>query len=374
MYRITKRTCLGLLLLSALTACLMSVAQAASPAGFEVKRGVNLSHWLSQSGKRGEDRRAWIQERDLEFIASIGYDHVRLPVDEEQLWNEAGEKEAEAFQLLHDGIGWAQQHGLRVIVDLHILRSHHFNAQERPLWTDPKAQEAFLRLWRDLSAELCQYPVDQVAYELMNEPVADNPEDWNRLVAKGIATVREKEPQRVIVVGSNKWQSISTMEDLKVPADDKNILLSFHFYEPFLITHHQASWTHVAKYKGPVHYPGLLVKPEDKKDLPEDVQRIVRNAGVENRGTLEQRILKAVAVAKQHDLPVYCGEWGCIIAAPRPVRLAWYRDMVSILEEHNIGWANWDYKGGFGIRARNDAEPDTELIQILTGSKQQDRE
>ncbi len=207
----------------------------------------------------------------------------------------------------------------------------------------------------------------------MNEPVADDPEDWNRLVAKGIAAIRKNEPRRVIVVGSNKWQTINTMKDLKVPKGDKNILLSFHFYDPFLITHHQAGWTHVAKYKGPVHYPGQLVEPKDMEGLSEEVKRIVRGAGVENRDTLEKQILKAVALANEYELPVYCGEWGCIKSTPRDVRLAWYRDMVSILDEHQIGWANWDYKGGFGIRQRADGAPDAELIKILTGTSIEDK-
>jgi endoglucanase len=368
MFRIGRLAWSSLCLLSLLLLSFPAQAADTPSAGFQVKRGVNVSHWLSQSGARGEKRREWFQEKDVQFIAKIGYDHFRLPVDEEQLWDESGEKEAEAFELLHNGLKWAQKYNLRVIVDLHVLRSHHFNAKERPLWTDPQAQDRFLKLWQDLSEELRDYPIDRVAYELMNEPVADDPEEWNRLVAKGIAAIRKNEPRRVIVVGSNKWQTINTMKDLKVPTEDKNILLSFHFYDPFLITHHQASWTHVAKYKGPVHYPGQLVEPEDMEGLSEEVKRIVRGAGVENRDTLEKQILKAVALANKYELPVYCGEWGCIKSTPRNVRLAWYRDMVSILEEHQIGWANWDYKGGFGIRQREDSEPDAELIKILTGT------
>jgi endoglucanase len=31
------------------------------------------------------------------------------------------------------------------------------------------------------------------------------------------------------------------------------------------------------------------------------------------------------------------------------VAAAWYRDMISVFAEHGIAWANWDYKGGFGL-------------------------
>ncbi|MFW5877841.1 MAG: glycoside hydrolase family 5 protein, partial [bacterium] len=57
---------------------------------FEVYRGTNISHWLSQSDRRGMERVEWFNEKDMDLIAEAGYDHIRLPVDEEQLWNEAG--------------------------------------------------------------------------------------------------------------------------------------------------------------------------------------------------------------------------------------------------------------------------------------------
>ena len=34
--------------------------------------------------------------------------------------------------------------------------------------------------------------------------------------------------------------SADTFDQLKIPAGDKNIVLSFHFYEPFHLTHYQA--------------------------------------------------------------------------------------------------------------------------------------
>jgi endoglucanase len=310
----------------------------AAVADFDISRGVNISHWLSQSSRRGEQRRAFFTEQDVQFIAGLGYDHVRLPVDEEQLWDERGNRYPEAFELMNNAIAWSKKHGLRVVVDLHILRSHHFNAKDKPLWTDPKAQERFIELWRDLSKELKRYPTDRVAYELMNEPVADDPEDWNRLVAKLVATIRETEPARKIVIGSNKWQS----------------------------AHYTASWTGVGRYKGPVSYPGRLVDPAEIEKLPADVARMVKgNNGVYDRQTLRGMLEKPLAAARKYGLPLYCGEWGCIKATPEAARLAWYADVRSILEENGIAWANWDYKGGFGILTR-DGGPDQKLIDVLT--------
>ncbi len=345
----------------------LSAEAAEKDGAFAIHRGTNISHWLSQSDRRGEERARFFTEKDVEFIASLGFDHIRLPADEEQLWDEAGKREPEAFQLLHNAIGWCQKKNLRVIVDLHILRSHHFNEAVKPLWTDPKAQEKFFALWRDLSAELKKYPVSLVAYELMNEPVADDAEQWNKLVETLVRQIRRDEPHRKIVIGSNKWQSVDTFDQLRIPPGDRDIILSFHFYTPMLITHYKAGWTGVGKYTGPVHYPGWIVDPNDIKNLSEDMARLARdNNGFFNREKLESLLAKPLALAKKLDLPLYCGEWGALPTTPREVRLQWYRDMRANLEKHNIAWANWDYKGGFGIVTRG-GQPDQEFIKVLLG-------
>ena len=335
---------------------------------FEIRRGVNISHWLSQSGRRGEGRREFFTEKDVKLIARVGFDHIRLPVDEEQLWDEAGNKEKEAFELLHNAIGWAKDSKLRIVVDLHILRSHHFNAKEKPLWRDPKAQDKFLELWRDLSGELKKYPIGLIAYELMNEPVADDADDWNKLVAKAIADIRKSEPKRIIVFGSNRWQSPGTFDKLRIPEGERNIILSFHFYTPMLITHYKASWTGVGKYKGPVHYPGRIVTDEEIKGLSEEQARLARrNNGTYNAEVFEKLMQKPLAVARKHKLPLYCGEWGALPSVPREDRMKWYADVRTVLEKNNIAWANWDYKGGFGIVSRS-GRPDEGFIKVLTGS------
>lgn len=335
---------------------------------FVIKRGVNISHWLSQSQRRGAERAAFFTEKDVALIAGLGYDHIRLPVDEEQLWDEAGGKETEAFSLLHNAIGWARKYDLRIVIDLHILRSHYFNAAEKPLWTEPAAQERFFQCWRDLSAELRHYPNALLAYELMNEPVADDPEDWNRLVARALAVVREHEPERYVVIGSNRWQSVHTFPDLRVPAGDPYIILSFHFYLPFPLTHYGTSWTWLKDYRGPVHYPGQLLDTTAFAGLPVELAtNLLRENRVYTRDSLEQLLRLPLEKARATGRRLYCGEWGCYPAAPRPDLLQWYRDVRDCLERNDVAWANWDYKGGFGIVDRQTGAPLADLVGALLG-------
>ncbi len=335
---------------------------------FEVKKGINIAHFLSQSKKRGAERNDFFVKEDVEKIAGLGFDHIRLPIDEVQMWDENQKRHAEAFRLMEKTIALAIDNNLKVIVDLHILRSHHFNAATKPLFTDPIEQQKFFNLWKDLSKSLKKYPNNMVAYELMNEAVADDNETWNKLLLKAFKEIRELEKERTIVIGSNRWQSVHTFDELKVPEGDKNILLSFHFYEPFLLTHYAAGWTPLKGYNGTANYPGVILPKEDFNKLPDAVKPELEKWVDEifNKEIMLAMWKQPIEKAKKLNLPLYCGEFGVISNAPDVQTLTWYKDMMELFEETGIGFAKWNYKSDdFGLY-NNDNTPKKELIKIIT--------
>ena len=90
-----------------------------------------------------------------------------------------------------------------------------------------------------------------------------------------------------------------------------------------------------------------------------------RFAGREfNRDVLVAMMEKPLRKARELGLPLYCGEFGCIDRTPDPIRVAWFKDILAVFDEHDIGWANWDYKGGFGIVNRS-GRPDEGFIKVL---------
>jgi endoglucanase len=353
------------------------------PEKFEIMSGINLSHWLSQvPDSWSMDRETFITESDIRQIADFGFDHVRIPIDEKEMWTEDGKPMEEAFKYLINCLDWCQDAGLRAIVDMHILRSHHFNAQNNEgqitLWGDTLAQDKFIGLWKELSSRLKQYPVSMVAYEIMNEPVADDPGDWNKLVGRAIKAIRTDEPGRVIVVGANNWQTPQNFPYLTVPEGDTNILLSMHTYEPIAFTHYKAGWNPMRSYTGPVQYPGLPVQPEDiakYTDMNSDTRKFIEDANqVYNRDTLERMIQPAIDRARELGLKLYCGEFGCLPTVPREMRLQYYKDITDVFRANGMAYAAWDYKGDFAIVPydRKDGvnlEPDRELIKILVGDE-----
>ncbi len=347
---------------------------------YVIHKGVNLSHWLSQDFG-WEPKYTYIKESDIAFLDSLGFDHVRIPIDEQEIWDDNGKWIEPAVKSLHACIDWCIKRDMRAIVDLHIIRSHHFNASNEggsnTLWEDSAAQQHFINLWIQLSGILNKYPTSHVAYELLNEAVAPSADDWNKLFNRTLIELRKLEPQRVVVVGANMWQTVQNVPFIDLPPKDTNLIISFHFYSPLLFTHYKASWTPLKYYHGVVSYPGYIIRPEDLKNYSDTASEAVRNMIAElsepyNKERIKKMIIPAIEFARNKNLPLYCGEFGCLPTVPRNDRLTYYKDLVSIFMEENIAYANWEYKGDFGIyffdpEKLKSLSPDTALINILLG-------
>ena len=118
MKKILKSLALTATTVLALTAC-TNKSETTAVNDFHIQRGTNLSHWLSQSEERGEARAKHIQEDDFARLDSLGFDFVRIPIDEVQFWDEEGNKLPEAWDLLTFALDQCGKHHLRAIVDLH---------------------------------------------------------------------------------------------------------------------------------------------------------------------------------------------------------------------------------------------------------------
>ncbi len=319
-----------------------------------LRRGVNLSHWLSQTDRRGAERAAWMTESDFAAIADLGFDHVRIPLDEEHLWDEAGRRETPAWEQLERGLDLAAAHGLRALCDLHILRSHHFNQADVPaLYREPAELARFCSLWTDLAGYLARRPADVVALEILNEAVARDGRDWNRVVAAAFASMRKAAPDHTIVTGSNWYCMCRTFDELEVP-QDSNQMLTFHFYNPMYLTHCQAAWTEIGAWTGPIAYPGLPWPDGIPSDVPAGLaERMARDNVPAGPETMLAEIQAPLRKSKETGPSLYCGEFGVHEKAPLELRKAWLRDAVGVFEANNIGWAIWDWKGVFGVVDRD---------------------
>lgn len=337
---------------------------------FEIKRGVNIAYFLSQNTHRGEKRARYFTADDIKRIKEYGFDHIRLPIDEEQMFKEDGSKDAQAFDLLKWTVDYSIKAGLKVVVDMHILRSHHFTSGSNTLFTDVEKQEAFYEMWRQISGELHSFPNSMLAYELLNEPQARKKEDWNNLVRNCYEAIRELEPERVIVIGTNPSQSYTGAKYLEIPKNDRNIIISFHYYEPFLLTHYRARWTSQKDFDGPVHYPGVTISKEEFDNA--DCDAASKNAVIGyvgqfyDRAVFRKHVREVMDIASEYGLQVYCGEYGCLPSPPEKDRLQWHSDIETVFDQFGIARSIWCYKDskdGFGII--KDGIPDDAMLEAI---------
>lgn len=349
-----------------IAACLaLGVASSAPGAEhtYSFKRGVNISHWLSQNSAQRPYAAPWFNESDVAWIAQQGFDHIRLPVDIRSCLTKDGALDEAKLKPVHDCIGWSQAHGLGLVLDAHFLPGADFNSQggDKRVFTDAALQEKVAGVWRELARRFAAEGPG-VRFEILNEPVADENKQLNPFMHKMLAAIRESNPTRVVYVTSNKWSQFSTVPDVELP-DDPHIAFTVHYYEPLIFTHQRASWVDLDDKLPPVHFPG---------EIPEYASHLLR-PGHHDLGRPGDRLTEKqidVAFQKVADwvaqhrpgIEVYLGEFGVYQPADAQSKINWLRTMVRNCEERGWSWAVWDYKGGFAVRG-----PDGKPTPVLEG-------
>jgi len=342
-------------------------------------KGINIGSWLCHREMTLAERKAWLTTSDIHRIRDYGFDHARVAIKEIHFWDDYDRPIEEAFDILLEGLNWMLDSGLDIILNVHILRSHFFNDPNPPILFDShSAQDRFVEIWIELVERFGDFPNDRFVYELLNEPVATDPESWNQMAARLHKALRQVEPERTIVIGSNRQQSPHTFKDLAVPEDDPNLMLDFHFYEPNLVTHYKAPWLPNGKLPFKVKYPGrplnlppwlytAIVKVMPGLSPMERLIALDENRHYD-RDEMVSVITKLLELAQKHNIPLRCGEFGVIEYLPSELGARWLDDTFSVFEELNIGWSYWSYeKGegyGFGILDKDSNErPPMQVIK-----------
>jgi len=66
---------------------------------------------------------------------------------------------------------------------------------------------------------------------------------WDRFPKKAYAIVREANPDGTLVIGPAFWGSIDYPDQLELPEEDRNIIVTAHYYWPGELTHQGAHWS-----------------------------------------------------------------------------------------------------------------------------------
>jgi endoglucanase len=346
-----------------------SSTQAPGPAqrrAGELRRGINASHWFAQLGNPAAYTKEHFQTamtaEDIELIKSMGFDNVRLSIDPQPLFqtNRPNELRPEYLGYLDAAVKMILDHGLAVVIDMH--PESDFKAK---LARDDDSVQQFADFWRALARHYSSslWDPDHVFFEMLNEPEMPDHYRWYGVQAKLVAAIREGAPDNTIIAAGARWSDDDDLVFMSDGLRDTNIIYNFHFYEPHLFTHQGATWStyywHLVKG---LRYPST---PESAAQtaatLPDAIDRLyVMRYGYDHWGAdrIDMEIGQAAEWAQRHNVPLVCNEFGVYQAFSDPHdRAAWLTDVRTALEKHGLGWAMWDYSGGFGVVNRVNGHP-----------------
>lgn len=315
--------------------------------------GANVCRWFRYPTATTDDFFAnYLSDDEAAAMRRMGLRHVRLCVAPKVLMNpDTGMPMARELAFVDAAINRFVKNDLMVVVDIH--------NEERALVETPEGQAKFIKLWTALAQHWSKTNPEMVMLEIVNEPVFDGKEaEWSNLQERLVALIRAKAPRHTIVATGPNWGGIDGLRKIK-PVADRNVVYSFHCYDPFAFTHQGATWSsdNVKPLRN-VPYPS---SPEAVApllpSLPADAQALLRQYGEErwNRERLAARFGQAIAWGKQHGVPLYCGEFGVFPPHSDPAaRARWFNDFGSILSENGVGWASWGWDEGFGFNRQRE--------------------
>jgi endoglucanase len=225
-----------------------------------------------------------------------------------------------------------QKEGMPVVITMLSLpgsrwKQNNKDRDDLRAWKEEKYQAQAALFWQHLAAELKNYPI-VVGYNILNEPHPERifaPEsihindvhqaqtqtmlyDFYKLIIHNIRLSDEFTP---IILDSSAYADPKTFSLLK-PHADKNILYSFHMYEPYEYTNHKMN-------NGKILYPGNIAGKQWNKNM------------------LKNYMSAVTAFQKSHKIPVnriLVGEFGGHRMSPGLD--IYFQDLISIFQEE--GW------------------------------------
>lgn len=304
-------------------------------------RGINLGNALDapEEGSWG----VTLQSDYFKLIKQAGFDSVRIPIR----FSAHAEKESPytISPVFFDRIDWALQNcadsDLLAIINVH----HYEGICEHP----SEHADRLVALWKQIAARYEDMP-DTVVFELLNEPndkLTDEP--WNKLLVRVLSEVRKSNHDRIVLIGPASWNSPEHLDKLSLPEGDRNIIVTFHYYQPFHFTHQGAPWLGEQSEE----WLGQTWQAADKQ-----------------RDVVLSDFKQISDWATQNDRPVNLGEFGVFEKADMDSRRIWTNFVARTAERNNFSWHYWEFCSGFGAYDAKEKTWRKPLLDALVPSPQ----
>jgi len=278
-------------------------------------RGVNI---LGYDPVWRMPSRARMKDKHFALIKQAGFNSVRIPlhpfrddgIDEENRLREGW------LKVLDWAIGEALSNNLMVVLDFH----EFITMGKDPLGN----KDRFLSAWKHM-AERYRSISDNVIFEILNEPHGKlTPDLWNKFHHEALSVIRETNPERTVIIGPGNWNDIDFLDYLELPEDDRNIIVTVHYYRPMDFTHQGASWAGRGDKVG-VEWRGTI---EEKQAIVKDFE-------------------KAQAWSERNERPLFLGEFGVYDKADMASRVRYLNFVARLAEKMGWSWAYWQFDSDF---------------------------
>ena len=308
-------------------------------------RGVNLTGWFQVSSP-GEIQYTKFTRKDLVNIKALGCDVIRLPIALHDMTSGTPDYTLDRLFLsfLDSVVTWCEEINLYLILD-----NHSFDPN---VDTNPSVEEILIKVWSQMALHY-KNRSEYILYEILNEPHGITTSAWAAIQSQAINAIRNHDTKHTIVVGGSGYNTYTELINLPFYSDP-NLLYTFHFYDPFMFTHQGATWTSpsmapLAGVPFPYNAAEMPACPASLKGTwIESSLNSYPSSGTVSR--VRQLIDNAVTFRDLRNVKVFCGEFGVYIPNSDDAdRCYWYKIVREYLEEKNIPWTIWDYKGGFGL-------------------------
>jgi endoglucanase len=328
---------------------------------------------------------------EVQTLRRTGFDFVRLAVDPGPFLQFKSSRRDALDRILMERVQLILSAGLAVIVDFHPSDMQpDYTARALTQGIETPVFRDYLRLVERTARLLGRLHSRRTALELLNEPPIP-PDRWQPMLEAAYAAARRGSADLLLVLeGGNEASAAALMGMRTAPfAADREVLYSFHYYDPYQFTHQGAPWN-AARYLADVPYPARARPLSDSLEasaaviaatrLPRaeqlladlDAQQRLRsywNSGFDG-SAIAQAFDRIDDWARARDLPpdrILLGEFGARETMPQrdggraAERAQWFRDASRQAAIHGFGWAVWAYRGNGGFAlARSENSDDIE--------------
>ena len=276
-------------------------------------RGVNIIGY-DPLWDNVEDAR--FKQRYFQLIHDGGFQTVRVALHAFGHMDAENRLDPEWLRTLDWVVKNSVANGLMAILDL-----HNYNDCGKDAAGCAPRLRAF---WRQISERYKNAPAS-VLFEILNEPGRQiTPELWNNELKDALAIIRQTNPTRTVIIGPASFNSIQFLDKLELPADDRNLIVTVHYYLPSAFTHQGAWWNAANKDRSGITWGADAEKHAVEEDF----------AGVQQWSKNQKR-------------PILLGEFGAYDKAPMESRERYTAFVARTAESLGWAWTYWQFDSDF---------------------------